>query len=397
VLFAPVYLKEGHVSSFSTFNELSLPDALSKSLGKMNFISPTPIQKQAIPVALEGKDILGTAQTGTGKTGAFGIPLLTRLYAEPTQQALILCPTRELAAQINQVLRQMGKGLGMYGSLVVGGESFRRQRDELERGADYIVATPGRLNDHLQEGTVDLSGINFLVLDEVDRMLDMGFAPQIKEIMKYLSKDRQTLLFSATLPKEIQGLANQLMKNPVRVAIDTELKAAPQIEQKTVETSMDGKNSLILKEIEERKGKILIFARTQIRTDRLATMLFREGHRVVRLHGGCTQWQRKDALDKFRRGTHTIMVATDLAGRGIDVTDIEHVINFDLPENHEDYIHRIGRTGRFGKAGQALNFVTPLDVDAERIITGVKPKPKFQFRGGGRRFGGRSRGPSRRS
>jgi ATP-dependent RNA helicase RhlE len=287
----------------------------------------------------------------------------------------------------------MGKGMGMYGSLVVGGESFRRQRDELERGADYIVATPGRLNDHLQEGTVDLSNINFLVLDEVDRMLDMGFAPQIKEIMKHLSKERQTLLFSATLPQEIQGLANQLLKNPVRVAIDTELKASAQIEQKTVEVSMDGKNNLILKELKERKGKVLIFARTQIRTDRLATMLYREGHKVVRLHGGCTQWQRKDALDKFRKGTHPIMVATDLAGRGIDVTDIEHVINFDLPETHEDYIHRIGRTGRFGKTGQALNFVTP--VDSERIITGVKPKPKFAFRGG-RRFGGRGRGPSRR-
>ncbi|MFM8316225.1 MAG: DEAD/DEAH box helicase, partial [Deltaproteobacteria bacterium] len=239
------------MNSFNTFNELSLPEALGKALSKMNFVSPTPIQQKAIPVALGGKDVLGTAQTGTGKTGAFGIPLLANLYAEPTKQALILCPTRELAAQINQVLRQMGKGLGMYGSLVVGGESFRRQRDELERGADYIVATPGRLNDHLQEGTVDLSGINFLVLDEVDRMLDMGFAPQIKEIMKHVSRERQTLLFSATLPKEIQGLANQLMNAPVRVAIDTELKPSAQVEQKNVETSMDGKNGLILKELEE--------------------------------------------------------------------------------------------------------------------------------------------------
>lgn len=387
--------KEGDVNTFNTFNDLQLPQALTKSLGKMNFLAPTPIQQRSIPFALEGKDILGTAQTGTGKTGAFGIPLLTNLYSEPTKQALILCPTRELAAQINQVLRQMGKGLGMYGSLVVGGESFRRQRDELERGADYIVATPGRLNDHLQEGTVDLSGVNFLVLDEVDRMLDMGFAPQIKEIMKHVSKERQTLLFSATLPNEIQGLAQQLLKNPVRVAIDTEIKPSAQVEQKTIEVSMDGKNGLILKELEERQGKVLIFARTQIRTDRLATLLYREGHKVVRLHGGCTQWQRKDALDKFRRGSHPIMVATDLAGRGIDVTDIEHVINFDLPETHEDYIHRIGRTGRFGRTGNALSFVTPVDTDAERIITGVKPKPKFAFRGG-RRFGGRGRGPSRR-
>lgn len=390
-----MYLEEGYVNSFNTFNELSLPEALGKALSKMNFVSPTPIQQKAIPVALGGKDVLGTAQTGTGKTGAFGIPLLANLYAEPTKQALILCPTRELAAQINQVLRQMGKGLGMYGSLVVGGESFRRQRDELERGADYIVATPGRLNDHLQEGTVDLSGINFLVLDEVDRMLDMGFAPQIKEIMKHVSRERQTLLFSATLPKEIQGLANQLMNAPVRVAIDTELKPSAQVEQKNVETSMDGKNGLILKELEERKGKVLIFARTQIRTDRLATLLYREGHKVVRLHGGCTQWQRKDALDKFRRGSHPVMVATDLAGRGIDVTDIEQVINFDLPETHEDYIHRIGRTGRFGKTGQALNLITPLDVDSEQIITGVKSKPKFAFKGR-KRFGRGSRGPSRR-
>ena len=380
--------------SFNTFSDLNLPQALSLSLGQMKFLSPTPIQKAAIPVALEGKDVLGTAQTGTGKTGAFGIPLLTKLYCEPTQQALILCPTRELAAQIHQVLRQMGKGLGMSGSLVVGGESFRRQQDELARGADYIVATPGRLNDHLQEGTANLEGVGFLVLDEVYRRLDMGFAPQIREIMKYVSKERQTLLFSATLPKEIIGLATQLMKNPVRVAMDTELTAAPQIEQKTIETSMDGKNTLILTELEQRTGKVLIFARTQIRTDRLARMLYDRGHRVVRLHGGCTQWQRKESLEQFRRGTHRIMVATDLAGRGIDVTDIQHVINYDLPESHEDYIHRIGRTGRLGKTGQALSFVTPIDVDSQRIITGVKASPKFAFRGG-RRFRG-TRAPSRR-
>lgn len=355
------------------------------SLSKMQFINPTPIQALSIPAALEGKDILGTAQTGTGKTGAFAIPMLTNLYQANVRQALILVPTRELAAQINTVLRTMSKGLNLIGSLVVGGESFNRQADELYNGVDYIVATPGRLNDHLQERTVNLSNVQFVVLDEVDRMLDMGFAPQIRQIMNNVPTQRQTLLFSATLPREIASMAHTYLKNPIRTEAGQIEETASLVTIKTVETSNEGKTAVILKEITERKGKILIFARTQSRTERLATVLYREGHNVTCLHGGRSQGQRKQALDAFRRGTCRIMVATDLAGRGIDVLDIEHVINYDIPGNREDYIHRIGRTGRCGKTGEALNLVSPADVESDYITTGVKPKPKVVFKSRRRR------------
>lgn len=346
----------------------------------MQFVSPTPIQALSIPSALEGKDVLGTAQTGTGKTGAFAIPMLANLYQDNVKQALILVPTRELAAQIHAVLRQMSQGMRLYGSLVVGGESFHRQARELYEGTDYIVATPGRLNDHLQERTVNLSNIEYVVLDEVDRMLDMGFAPQIKKIMERVPTDRQTLLFSATLPKEITALANTYLKDPVRTEVGSTLETAPQVTETNLETTNEQKLNVVLKEVKEREGKILIFARTKSRAERLANVLHREGNDVVYLHGGRTQGQRKQALNAFRRGTHRIMVATDLAGRGIDVNDIEHVINYDLPENREDYIHRIGRTGRFGKTGQALNLVSPVDTDSQYVTTGVKPKPKVVFK-----------------
>lgn len=369
------------MNPFNTFNELNIPQPILMSLGKMNFITPTPIQAQAIPPALAGKDILGTAQTGTGKTGAFSIPLLNALYADRGKCALILAPTRELAAQIFEVLKKMSKGMNFYGALLIGGESFNRQADDLYRGGvDYIVATPGRLNDHLQEKTVDLSAMEFLVLDEVDRMLDMGFLPQIKRILAHVPKERQTLLFSATLPKEILGLASTFLKNPVRVEIGHVLQATPQVTEETIRTSHISKNTVILAELSKREGKIIIFARTQSRAERLAEILYREGHGVVCLHGGRSQGQRKQALDRFRRGSHRIMVATDLAGRGIDVLDIEHVINYDLPQSREDYIHRIGRTGRSGKKGNALTLVTEVDCDVEQITTGVKKNARVVFR-----------------
>ena len=362
---------------------------LARALDKMKFINPTPVQAETIPAALEGKDILATAQTGTGKTGAFGIPILAWLATDHTKQALILCPTRELAAQIFSVLRDMSQGLKLHGALVVGGESFGRQANDLDRGCDYIVATPGRLNDHLQEGTVDLSAVEILVFDEVDRMLDMGFAPQIKRIVRYLPEERQTLLFSATLPQEIVSLANQFLKNPVRVSIGAVSAAAADVKETTIQTTNEGKNTVILKELKERKGKVLVFTRTKSRTDRLARLLHQEGYPVVALHGGRTQSQRKYALEKFRSGSHRVMVATDLAGRGIDVLDIEHVINYDLPMTREDYIHRIGRTARCGKTGEALNLIVTGDREGEQILTGVKAPTRVVFRTRSR-FGGRS-------
>ncbi len=378
------------LTTFQSFNELGLPAQLLQSIEKLKYVTPTPVQAAAIPFALAGKDVLATAQTGTGKTAAFAIPMLTWLMADHTKCALILAPTRELAAQIYQVIRNLSSGMKMRGALLVGGESFNRQADDLYQGIDYIVATPGRLNDHLEQNTVDLSVIDILVVDEFDRMLDMGFAPQVKQIMKYVSNERQTLLFSATLPPEIMNLANSYMKNPERIAINPVLQAAPEVKEETIHTTQPEKNNIILKEMEARKGRILVFTRTKSRTDRLARLLFQSGHEVVSLHGGHTQSQRKSSLEKFRRGSHRIMVATDLASRGIDVNDICHVINYDLPESREDYIHRIGRTGRSGKTGNALNLLTALDTDAERVLTGKKSqnnRPQMRSRRPqGRRF-----------
>ncbi len=340
----------------------------------MGFLNPTPVQKATIPLALAGRDVLGTAQTGTGKTGAFGIPLLTFLEKNQKLRALVLAPTRELAAQIHGVLKVMGNGLNFHGVLLVGGESFNRQANELERGTDYIIATPGRLIDHMQQRTVNLASVGLLVLDEVDRMLDMGFIPQIRQIMTQVPKERQTLLFSATLPSEITSLAASFLKSPERVAIGPVETPISQVVEETMRLSHDAKNPTLLKVLKIRQGKVLVFARTQTRTDRLAKLLQREGYKVDTLHGGRTQGQRKQALERFRSGASRILVATDLAGRGIDVIDIEHVINYDVPGSREDYIHRIGRTGRCGKTGNALNLLEQGDVEGEEVVTGVRRK-----------------------
>jgi ATP-dependent RNA helicase RhlE len=360
------------MQTFNTFNELVIPDPLKKALSKLKFINPTPIQQQTIPHALLGKDILGTAQTGTGKTGAFCIPILSMIYGDPTKQALILAPTRELASQIHQVIRQMTKGSNIYGSLIVGGESFNRQVYELDKGVDYIVATPGRLNDHIEQGTVELGNFGYFVLDEVDRMLDMGFLPQIKRIIPKLPANRQTFLFSATFPKEIVNLANNLLKNPVRITVAPTEQMNSQLVQTTIKTTQEGKKTLLLTEVEKREGLILVFARTKMRTEGVARLLNQNGHSAITLHGGLRHGQRKNALERFKNRSYRIMVATDLAGRGIDVNDIQHVINFDIPETHEDYIHRIGRTARQGKKGEAVTFVENNDNYAQTIITGKK-------------------------
>lgn len=378
------------LNTIESFSNLQLPLPLSQSLQKMKFETPTPVQAGVIPEAMLGKDILATAQTGTGKTAAFGIPMLSMLFENKRKNALILAPTRELAAQIHQVLKQLGQGMNLRGALVVGGESFRRQVDEMSRNIDYIIATPGRLNDHLQERTVDLSHADMIVFDEVDRMLDMGFIPQIRAIMRFVPTDRQTMLFSATLPNEILSLANSFLNKPVRIAIGDVKAQAPDVKEVTIQTTQIGKNDVLLKEMEAREGRILVFARTQSRTERVARMLYQKGHDVTLLHGGRSQAQRKQALESFRAGTRRIMVATDLAGRGIDVPNIEHVINYDLPQSREDYVHRIGRTGRMGKSGHALNLVTPADIEGEEIISGVKPKPRVVYRSP-RRFGARRR------
>lgn len=374
------------MQNFDTFNELKIHEKLIGALRNMAFENPTPIQKAGIPPALLGKDILGVAQTGTGKTGAFGIPLVQFLHTQNTHQALVLAPTRELAAQIFDVLTQMSKSSPLQGLLVVGGESFGRQAELFFRGADFIVATPGRLNDHLLEKTMHLNNIGMLILDEVDRMLDMGFAPQIKKILKVLPEKRQTLVFSATLPQEVKKIAESFLRDPFRVQIAQTKVSAAKIKEETIHTTPTEKNTLLLSELDKREGKIIIFVKTQSRTERVAKLLYDKDHKVVCLHGGRTQGQRKQALQKFRSGSHRIMVATDLAGRGIDVEDIEHVINYDPPQSREDYIHRIGRTGRIGKEGKALNFLTPLDLNGELIVTGKKRQAKVIYRSRRPRF-----------
>lgn len=386
------------MNDFTQFKELDLPIPLHRALEKMGFLQPTPVQAKTIPLAFQNKDILASAQTGTGKTAAFAIPMLKKLVEQPDKQGLILVPTRELAAQIYDVLRVMAAGIRKRGVLVVGGESFNRQADGLYREFDYIVATPGRLNDHLDQGTADLSGIQCLVLDEIDRMLEMGFLGQIKAILRHVPKERQTMFFSATLPKEIGELAGSFLKNPERVSIGSVSAPVGQVSETTIRTTMREKNTVIRDEIAKREGLVLVFARTQARTERLADLLYGDGHRVVALHGGRSQAQRKAALQKFRNGSHRIMVATDLAGRGIDVLNIEHVINYDVPETREDYIHRIGRTGRGGKTGQALTLLVPEDSDGDEIVTGKRTprNPSAKAQGPRRGFGHRSSGPGRR-
>jgi ATP-dependent RNA helicase RhlE len=362
-----------------SFSQLGLPQsltALQTALRSMGFERPTPIQAQAIPLALHGADLLACAQTGTGKTAAFGIPLVARLAAaiapnasEPAARtqsgaggsALVLVPTRELALQVEGVLASLCRGTpGLRTAALIGGVSIQGQRRELAAGKPRIlIATPGRLIDHLGGGSLSLATVRILVLDEADRMLDMGFAPQLRRIFKHLPVERQTLLFSATMPPEIEKLALGIMRNPRRVSVGAVSRPVEKIEQSVVETTPREKNELLLDVLNERQGSVIIFARTQVRTDRLARFLGEYGHKVARIHGGRTQGQRKTAVHGFKDGRFRILVATDIAARGIDIPEIAHVINYDLPMVPEDYVHRIGRTGRAGAGGQALSLVTP--------------------------------------
>ncbi|MDH5762419.1 MAG: DEAD/DEAH box helicase [Nitrospinota bacterium] len=352
------------------FNELKLQQPIFKALQSMQFEKPTPIQAQAIPLALEGKDIIACAQTGTGKTAAFCLPIVDRLLAHPQKMALILVPTRELAAQVTEVLKDLTRFTpGIKGALLIGGMSMRPQMDKLKRGVRLVVATPGRLLDHLERRTLDFKALDILVLDEADRMLDMGFAPQLNKILPYLPKGRQTLLFSATLPANIEQLSARYLTDPVRVTVGSVSRPVEKIQQSIVETTAAGKNETLVDELLARKGSVLIFARTKARTDRVAQHLQKYGHSVTRLHGDRTQGQRNSAVAGFRDGRFRILVATDIAARGIDISHIANVINYDLPHVPEDYVHRIGRTARAGAEGQAVSFVTPEDKALWRAIS----------------------------
>ncbi|MFM8606385.1 MAG: DEAD/DEAH box helicase [Hyphomicrobiales bacterium] len=344
------------------FDGLSLQPALLHALAAMNFKTPTPIQAAAIPPALEGLDILGTAQTGTGKTGAFGIPLIAHLLNNPDDHALVMTPTRELATQVMATMHQLiGKKTRINSALLIGGASMMNQFEQLRKSPRLIVGTPGRITDHLLRKSVSLSSTRFLVLDETDRMLDMGFGIQIDRILSFIPKERQTLLFSATLPKNILKLSGQYLTNPVRISTGSTNAPAALVKQEKIDVSESEKYSLLLKELEKREGTIIVFVKTKSRADRLAKKLRTQNHSADAIHGDLRQNQRDRAIKAFKNYETRILVATDIAARGLDIPHIETVINYDLPQVAEDYIHRIGRTARNGAEGVAVSLVTHED------------------------------------
>ena len=340
------------------FRDLGIAQNLLAVLEKNSFIEPTPIQHQVIPVALEGKDVVGIAQTGTGKTLAFGIPMIQRLGIQKGQ-GLILLPTRELALQVDDVLRQIGGPLGLRTSVLIGGASMAAQIFALRRRPHIVVATPGRLADHIQQKNYSLQLVNTIVLDEADRMFDIGFMPQIKKILALAPSERQTLLFSATMPAEIAKIAAVHMKSPLRIEVAPAGTAATNVEQEFFMVARDSKMQLLDKLLTETPGTVLVFSRTKHGAKKIALSVRDMGHTATELHSNRSLAQRKAALLGFKTGTYRILVATDIAARGIDVTGISLVVNFDLPDNAEDYVHRIGRTGRAGSFGKAVSFATP--------------------------------------
>ncbi|HSA64957.1 MAG TPA: DEAD/DEAH box helicase [Nitrospira sp.] len=352
------------------FDSLGVSEALVKDLAIAGLYSPTPIQIQAIPPALAGRDVIGCAQTGTGKTAAFVIPIIERLARLPKgePQALILAPTRELALQILTAIDKLGRRVGISATVIVGGADMQAQVRGLRQRPDVLVATPGRLLDHMWNGTINLLPIKILVLDEADRMLDMGFAPQINQILTALPEERQTLLFSATLPSDLTQFSHASVKEPVRVMVTPSSTTADGVTQALHYTTHTGKPDLLLSLLKDEKQTVLVFTRTKHRADHLGRVLGRAGHRVGVLHGDRSFSQRRSALEGFKRGVFRVLVATDIAARGIDVTNIGHVINFDLPHCPEDYVHRIGRTARMKTTGRATSFVTAEDPQQLRAI-----------------------------
>lgn len=343
--------KTGH------FSDLGIGEKILSILTKNGFDTPTPIQHQVIPSALQGKDIIGIAQTGTGKTLAFGIPMIQRL-AQNKGQGLILVPTRELALQVEEALRQVGAPIGLNCVVIIGGLAQQAQVRALRRNPHVVIATPGRLVDLMNQGLYKLDQVNIVTLDEADRMLDIGFLPQIRRILKTIQSNRQTMLFSATMPKTISSLASEFMKIPLRIEIAPQGTSAENIEQEVFIVNRNDKMRLLDSLLEQYKtDTILLFSRTKHGAKRIARDIIHMGHTAIEIHGNRSQTQRQSALDGFTKGKYRIMVATDIAARGIDVKNIGLVINFDLPDNSEDYVHRIGRTGRANTTGKALTFV----------------------------------------
>jgi ATP-dependent RNA helicase RhlE len=352
------------------FSELPLASALQQKLAAAQFVNLTPIQERAIPPALEGRDVIGTSQTGTGKTLAFLLPIIEVLKREssPSTVALVLLPTRELAMQVHEQYEQLRSKDMRKAALVIGGVSEKAQIQALRAGSGLVIATPGRLQDLMSRHFADVRHIQILVLDEADRMLDMGFLPAIRRILAELPTRRQTLCFSATMQQSVAGLVNEYMRDPVRVALGSVLKPAESVELKAFELRPGEKLGVLRQLLYEEKGQTLIFTRTKRGAERLAKELVRDGFAAALIHGDRSQSQRNGALSGFQEGRYQILVATDIASRGLHVDDVAHVINYDLPKMAEDFIHRVGRTGRAGLQGRATSLVAAAEVMELRHI-----------------------------
>jgi ATP-dependent RNA helicase RhlE len=358
--------------SFSSFD---LDARLQKGVTSLGFTQPTPIQSATIPAALTGQDVLGSAETGTGKTAAYLLPVLQRLLTASTQirapRALVLVPTRELALQVTEQAQQLSAHTKLSVAAIYGGAAMGAQENALRRGVDVVIATPGRLLDHAERRTISFASIQVLILDEADRMLDVGFLPDIRRIVAQLPRERQTMLFSATMVADVINLATQVTHNPVRIQVET--TATPDAIEQTLFPVPEHLKAQVLHQLlkEKEMDSVLIFARTKRRADRIAKQLLRVNIRAGVIHGDRTQSQRIAALEDFRRGKSRVLVATDIAARGIDVEGISHVVNYDAPMQAEDYVHRIGRTGRAQATGSAYTLVTPTDEDVIRKIERV--------------------------
>jgi ATP-dependent RNA helicase RhlE len=359
---------------YLSFSALALSPEVLNSVRDRGHHRPTPIQAAAIPVALAGRDLVATAGTGSGKTAAFLLPLLNRFHNHRSSGAgaLVLAPTRELAAQIGREFILLSRNTGLRAAVIVGGESMSRQTHELRSGTQVLIACPGRLIDHLERGTVRLDRVEFVIIDEADRMLDMGFLPQLRRVLQMVRKSRQTLMFSATMDTAVERVAREFLNNPQRVSIGPVAAPPAEIRQMIYPVTMENKVPVLLELLNRAEvNSAIVFTRTKNRADRIARMLVGNRVKAVAIHGGRSQAQRNSAMTGFRQGRYQVLVATDVAARGLDVPDVSHVVNFDLPQESETYIHRIGRTARMGKSGQALSLVMP---DEAAYLRGIERK-----------------------
>jgi superfamily II DNA/RNA helicase len=350
--------REEYVTT-NQFIDFDVSDLIKANLTAKGFVTPSPIQDQTIPLALTGCDIIGIANTGTGKTAAFAIPTIHKLMLTPGSRALMIAPTRELAQQIEQECKEIGKGSRLYGAVLIGGSSMGPQLRDLRNNPQIVIGTPGRIKDHLERGTLDLSDFDTVILDEVDRMLDMGFINDVTEILSNLAPERQSLFFSATMDHKVRDLINRFSTDPVTVSVK-QGETSENVHQDIVayETAHDKMAQLHNILLDEKVEKVIVFDDTQRAVERLSNELVERGFKADAIHGGKNQGQRQRALARFKKSEITILVATDVAARGIDVADVSHVINYSQPQSYQDYVHRIGRAGRAGKIGHALTFVS---------------------------------------